>query len=414
MGSRTMTWTTTGTEVAGAGPGGFVLPAFSGPFTIDITSSSPSTSIVNFGIDFYVLSTLTTCHTTNIGFVSGDSVKGSIQTVGVPGFAWSCLTWTNLNWYLAGPTSSPGAGITWTLVVSAPGLPDGDVGFCAYGTEQKDLTQSVAQITPQLAGVLLPSEGLWALPLALTAVGFGLALPALCSAPPPADTSWTNTDWTSWDPHFPGTVAQRKIAQKLQRSAWLYFCKCKDAPSGSAPPVTYVTTNYIQPTWYVSDTTNVISNTDIAVTLNKMLYWTTNQNIINYYLNTATHYEIQTTGTSKCPPAAYTSGTVHEGLTGEGRFLLGEVVGFKVEVTERPGAGLVLTGQPQYLWNMGWMSTLAGDALLEEKRVTREGYFWFPCSVHLATEFTWSLREFTEIRVTELLPIAPPALPPGP
>jgi len=181
-----------------------------------------------------------------------------------------------------------------------------------------------------------------------------------------------------------------------------------------------------QPSWYITSTTNTVSNTDIAVTLNRIWQWiqsntyTTNNN----YAISGPNYQItvdvdartsaiagETTallGQSRCPPENYQEGTVHEDLLGTGRFPVEGVVGFKVEVIDRNMSEVTLAGQPMYLWNMGWISILADELLLEEKRVTREGYLWFPCGIKYATEFTYTLREFTRCTVTELVPVALP------
>jgi hypothetical protein len=115
------------------------------------------------------------------------------------------------------------------------------------------------------------------------------------------------------------------------------------------------------------------------------------------------------TGGGALPPG-YVVGDTHGPFTGSGAISVHQLVGMQIGVSAHPPNGLELEGQPPYLWNMGWASILNDDGMLDEKRITREGYVWLPPYMPLATSFTWTLRDEVEIYVQELLPV--PVLPP--
>lgn len=397
MGTLTWTYTITGSEGHPSTWLNQYLQQFTGNFTLTVHCVPNATSIYNLNYSFVRSSDSHTCWSQGVSFVTSDNTKVNSVTVGSPSFAWSGTDWDRFVFVNTTDSTNPPAGMVFTFTLDGAGIAPPDPGFCVYGTEAREPGQSIVQMTAQLAAQLVPEAGIWAFPIALIAVGLYVAIPSLCSGPPPDDPDIEPEDFFKYDNHFPPSVYERKIVDKLIRALWLRFCKCSDPTGGGPPTNIYVDAHWEKPTWYVSDTTNIISNTDIANTLNQLILNQTTNTIITNTTNNLVTFP------SRCAPAGYTESFVHEGLVGEGRFPIADVVGFKIEVTERPGAGLVLSGQPAYLWNMGWVSVLAGELLLEEKRVTRDGYLWFPCSVHLADEFTYTLREFTECRVTELV-----------
>lgn len=141
---------------------------------------------------------------------------------------------------------------------------------------------------------------------------------------------------------------------------------------------------------------NTISNTDIAVAINNLIQiqWA-NQLTVNVG-NTV----ISDVHNCTCP--SYQHGAVHAGLVGEGVLAVDQLVGIEVEVTARPGGGLVLPGNPPYLWDIGWMSITNADGMLEEHRITRAAFVWLPKSMELASSWTYTLNPEVEVRVTEL------------
>lgn len=271
---------------------------------------------------------------------------------------------------------------------------------CIYGTEKQEPGASIVQITPAILGVLLPSSGWWALPLAVASIGASVSLDTLCSGPAVLPQELEPSDFTTYEPPYYVNRAARKVGFNIQNLLWHKFCKCQEGPLGEPGGGGTTIWNISKPTWYIDNSVHNVSNTDIAATLNFYFNYTAGQTSIQQSTEAAATLQ------SRCPPRAYIDSTVHEGLVADGSFEFSDVVGFKVEVTARPDSTVVLGGQPPYLWNQGWMSVLAEDLLLDERRITREGYLWFPCAIHLGTKFAYTLPDFTELRVTEL--VAPP------
>lgn len=360
---------------------------------------------------------------TNTGYVRQHYWTDEIDKLDIVALGWGSSQWRV---QLVGVQST---GTVHSFKIDVHGL--SPAGYCQYGTRRKDPSISVVQVDPGLISTILSIVGgNWArVGVILNAAGW-LYTEALCAQPPPDDVQLDPQDFIPSGIPWLDTPAIKKLRQKLNRSMWLQYCECVPATPPNPPATSYPITIWNQPTWYVTQVNQNISNVDIASTLNLVLnnqatYNISNSDITNITSNTydTTNNNSVTinqiagdTGTlvqqSRCPPPAYEEGTVHEDLIGTGRFEVDQVVGFKIEAIERNISEPILAGQPMYLWNMGWISTLAGELLLEEKRVTREGYLWFPCSINYATEFTYTLRDFTKIRVTELVaPAAPPALP---
>lgn len=416
MPTRLYTFTSAGGESAGYTIGHWPLPAFTGNFTIDITASPPAGGTSRFGIGFYKAAGGPACFVQELVFIAGDTTKGAIRTVGVPGFDWSCADWDTMNWYVAGPTSPLFGGITWTLAISGPGVPDMDAGYCQYGTEPTSPGQEIVQITAQLVAQLIPEAGLWAIPIALLSMGLYISVPTLCSSPPPADPTWDPIDWITKSNTYPGSEGMRKTHDKLIRALWLKFCKCKPATGGGSAPITYIDAHWEKPTWYVTDTQINISNTDIAVTLNEVYRilntntWNTNNtyNTVTNNTTTITNIDNSVTEIKGCACGdEYIHGTVHYALIDEDQFSVTDLVGIEVQILTRPG-GIVLPGNPDYLWNMGWLTVKTDGYMVEERRLTRDQQIWFPHNPKGVTEVGWQLNPGVSISITELIPPATP------
>lgn len=103
-------------------------------------------------------------------------------------------------------------------------------------------------------------------------------------------------------------------------------------------------------------------------------------------------------------PFGVVEGTLHTGLSGTGSLSLPGIVGLRVTITTNP-PGPVLTGNPPYLWDRGWLSVNDAAGMLAEKRLTRTSFEWFPDTPGLITTFQWSLTAAVVIEVQELEPV---------
>ena len=101
-------------------------------------------------------------------------------------------------------------------------------------------------------------------------------------------------------------------------------------------------------------------------------------------------------------PFAWIRGPEFAELSGAGNVQISRLLGMDVYVVAPPPNAPVLPGNPPYLWDCGWMSINNADGMLEEKRVTRSGFQWFPRDMPLATSFNYDLTPGTVVTVVAL------------
>lgn len=101
-------------------------------------------------------------------------------------------------------------------------------------------------------------------------------------------------------------------------------------------------------------------------------------------------------------PFAYTAGTQHVGLVGTGAAALQRSVGLQIAVTARPPGNQVMLGQPPYIFDLGWVSVLTPDGLLDEIRLTRDTTTWMSKLIPSSTRIGWGLRDGVMVTITEL------------
>lgn len=99
----------------------------------------------------------------------------------------------------------------------------------------------------------------------------------------------------------------------------------------------------------------------------------------------------------------YTKGTVHTGLTGSSSLTVSKLAGVQVVITAQPSTK-VEAGNPPYIFDMGWLSILTGDGMIEERRLTRSQQLWLPSLMPLAVSFGYYLNPGVVATITELLP----------
>jgi len=102
-------------------------------------------------------------------------------------------------------------------------------------------------------------------------------------------------------------------------------------------------------------------------------------------------------------PFNYVVGPVHAGLSGSGSFPIGGLVGVRVDVAE-PLPPRQLEGTPPYLWDVGWMSILTPDGMIEERRIPRDTQVWQPNLINEASTFGYFFKDGVSASITELQP----------
>jgi hypothetical protein len=101
-------------------------------------------------------------------------------------------------------------------------------------------------------------------------------------------------------------------------------------------------------------------------------------------------------------PFAYVRGPSMSGLTGTGSIALGRSVGLLIDVLGFPPANKQMLGEPPYIFDLGWVSALTPDGLVDEIRLTREHTTWLSKLIPSAELVGWGLRDGVQIRITEL------------
>jgi hypothetical protein len=101
-------------------------------------------------------------------------------------------------------------------------------------------------------------------------------------------------------------------------------------------------------------------------------------------------------------PFAYVRGPSISGLTGTGSMALGRSVGLLIDVLGFPAANKQMLGEPPYIFDLGWVSALTPDGLVDEIRLTREHTTWLSKLIPSADLVGWGLRDSVQIRITEL------------
>jgi hypothetical protein len=103
-------------------------------------------------------------------------------------------------------------------------------------------------------------------------------------------------------------------------------------------------------------------------------------------------------------PFSYQLGNAHIGVTGEGTFAVSGLVGVRIDIT----GGFPprqLEGTPPYIWDLGWMTILTAEGMIEEKRITRDTEVWQPLRVQEATTLGYYLKGEVQATITELWPL---------
>ena len=101
-------------------------------------------------------------------------------------------------------------------------------------------------------------------------------------------------------------------------------------------------------------------------------------------------------------PFAYVRGPGQAGLTGTGSRPLGRSVGLLIDVTAFPPGNKQFLGDPPYIFDLGWISVLTPDGLIDEMRLTREHTTWLSKLIPSSTVVGWGLRNGVAVTITEL------------
>lgn len=257
---------------------------------------------------------------------------------------------------------------------------------CQYGTELLPTTSFVYYLTPGLIDAWLTADGLiWLAPL-FTAFWFtSINAQTLCGAGPPAlpviDLSTLQ-------------ASAQTLWQILQVIAWPNLCRCV---TGSPAPNPYPAPAPAQPTGWPTAPTIGCSNADICTTLVALQAQVAAiQRAVGQDLGLTTliqRYKL---------PFATITGAAHSAISGTGSFAVSRLIGMRVTITTPPAGGRTLGGNPPYLMDVGWMSIMTADDLIQEKRIAETHMSWLPELMADATVFGYFLKPGVVATFTEL------------
>lgn len=260
------------------------------------------------------------------------------------------------------------------------------VTHCAYGTELKTPGQFVYYLTPGLIDLALADLGLaWMAPL-FTAWWFTtFDAQNLCSDGPPVPSPVDSTIWTA---------GLEERFEWLRAVLWQYFCQCKPgtpAPTPFPPPTT------TQPPGGPTSPTFPCDPAQLCTTLTQI-----QQQLAAISQTVYQDYALDTLVQRYQSPFAVIHGAVHSNVSSSGTFAISRLIGVQVELQDAPSFNQQFSGVPPYISDLGWLSVLTGDGLIDEIRLTRSLQIWLPRLMPMATQFGISLREGVVVRITEL------------
>ena len=259
-------------------------------------------------------------------------------------------------------------------------------GNCQFGTELQDITKPAIIVTGGLVDIWLAAVGAPWLAIALTQFFFStLDAAALCSTgPPPLPLIDLSTL----------SAGTQTLLQILHVVAWPSLCRCKPGtpnPTPFPPPVLTQPGGWPTAPGFPCDPAQICSAiTQIGLQL---------QAIAN---SQGTLLELQTLIQRYALPFAYLRGTRHAGLTGSGISPIGRSVGLLIEVIVQPPSNRRFIGAPPYISDLGWISCLTPDGMLDEIRLTRTATTWLSKLIPSATQVGFGLRDGVEVDITEL------------
>lgn len=259
--------------------------------------------------------------------------------------------------------------------------------FCQYGTRSKAGVGVQAFLSEPLVLAILSAVS--ASPLAPALVSFFgtvYLIEDLCSRlPPPVPV----IDLSIWN------KSAVTLKQLLDAAAWPYFCECipgSPLPTGPPPPVIVIPPGLAVPTAPTCDPLDLCAAIVEILEREGRLEQTIGQ-----------LYKLVTTQQRYGLPFAYVRGRTLPRAAGVGSTSVQRIVGLDIEVKERPGGEQEFTGMPTYISDLGWISALTGDGMLDEIRLSRLNTVWFSKLLPTATQVGWGLRTGVAVDITELL-----------
>jgi hypothetical protein len=261
-------------------------------------------------------------------------------------------------------------------------------GNCQYGTQPKPQYAGVLNVTDQLIDLVLARYNASWLRRVIAQLLWGTVdTSSLCGSGPPAlppiDTSTLDASIST-------------VLQIWRALLWAEVCECVPGTPAPTPYPPYVVD---QPTGWPPSLVFTCTDTDLCASLLQL------QRQMSVLLTQqANTLELTTLLQRYSLPFAYIPGKLHEGLSGSLAFGIERLVGIKVILKAAPDGLTAFTGVPIYITDLGWLSIVTADGMVEEVRYTRQEQVWLPTHMPAALSVGIALREGVIVDVLELLP----------
>jgi hypothetical protein len=260
------------------------------------------------------------------------------------------------------------------------------VVYCQYGTRQKPLTDSSVWVTPELlTPALAAANAQWLAPVLSIFWYTTVSLIDLCAAGPPALPPVDNSTLQA------SADTLRKVMLAL---LWAQYCECLP---GAPAPTPFPPNNLPAPVGIPAPPTFNCSSDDLCAALIRI-----QQQLSALSQIVSQDYQLDTLQQRYQLPFAYIRGATHSGLAGSGAFAVPRLVGVQVVVVARSNTEPTFSGVPDYIADLGWISILDDNGMIDEIRLTRSVQVWLPPKMATAKQLGLALRDGVVASVTEL------------
>jgi hypothetical protein len=258
--------------------------------------------------------------------------------------------------------------------------------YCQYGTHQKPLSDSSIWVTPELlAPALAAANAQWLTPLLSIFWYTTVSLIDLCAAGPPALPPVDNSTLQA------SADTLRKIMLAI---LWPQYCECLPGTPG---PISPPPPDLPKPPGTPDAPTFSCSADDLCAALVRI-----QQQLSALSQIVSQDYQLDTLQQRYQLPFAYIRGATHSALAGSGAFAVPRLVGVQVVVTSRSNTEQTFSGVPDYIADLGWISILDDNGMIDEIRLTRSVQVWLPSKMATAKQLGLALRDGVVVSVTEL------------
>lgn len=258
--------------------------------------------------------------------------------------------------------------------------------YCQYGTRQKALGDTL-WLTPEIISLALQAvNASWLGPFLSIFWYTYISISDLCAAGPPSlPTPVDSNDLVA---------SATSLKRVLDAILWPTYCEClpgTPTPVPFPPPQLTVPPNQPPPPTFTCDPA-LICDTLIKI----------QQQLAALSAVASQTYQLTTLQQRYSLPFAYIRGATHSNITNSIAFAIPRLVGVQIVVQQFPSPATTFTGAPAYIADLGWVSILDNDGMLDEIRLTREVQVWIPPKMATASQLGLALREGVSVSVTEL------------